>query len=206
GLTVGTVWWLGGRIWPSEVAAAVAVLADLVITGMLHVDGLCDAADGLLPHLEPSRRLEVMAAPDVGAFGVAALVAVLLLRFGAFSSTHPNPLLIGALWTASRTQMATVIVGVPYARHEGGLASAFLGGDPSRQLLAIAAGGTAVALALAALWHPLAGPLAVAAGTLAAAGVVVLACRRVGGFTGDVLGAAGMVGETVGLLVAAARW
>jgi adenosylcobinamide-GDP ribazoletransferase len=206
GLIVGGVWWLGGRIWPPGVAAAAAVVADLAVTGLLHVDGLCDAADGLLPHLEPSRRLEVMASPDVGAFGVTLVVAVLLLRFATLASLHPNPLLICALWTASRTQMAAVIVGVPYARHEGGLASAFLGADPIRQLLPIAAGGTAAALALAGLWRPLAGPLAVAAGMVAAAAVVMLARRRIGGFTGDVLGAAGLVGETAALLVAAARW
>ena len=206
GLAVGLVWWLGAQIWPPALAAAVAVVADLAVTGMLHVDGLCDAADGLLSHLEPSRRLDVMATPDVGAFGVTAAVAALLLRFGALASLHPNVLLVCALWTASRTQMAAVIVGVPYARHEGGLATAFLGPHPSRQLLPIAAAGTAVALALAAVWRPVAGPLAVAAGMVAAAAVVVLARRRVGGFTGDVLGAAGIVGETVGLLVAAARW
>lgn len=206
GLAVGAIWWLGGQIWSPAVAAAVAILADLAVTGMLHVDGLCDAADGLLSHLEPSRRLEVMAAPDVGAFGVTAVVAVILLRFAAFASLHPNVLLAGALWTASRTLMATVIVGVPYARREGGLASAFLTADPRRQLLPIAAAGTVVALLFAALWRPLAGPLAVAFGVLAAAAVIVLARRRLGGFTGDVLGAAGIVGETVGLLAAAARW
>ena len=45
-----------------------------------------------------------------------------------------------------------------------------------------------------------------AAGAVAAAGVIALARHQLGGFTGDVLGAAGIVGETVGLLVAAARW
>jgi adenosylcobinamide-GDP ribazoletransferase len=206
GLAVGTVWWVGGRFWPPAVAAGVAVVADLAVTGMLHVDGLCDAADGLLSHLEPARRLEVMAAPDAGAFGVTAVVAVLLLRFGVLASLHPNVLLVCAIWTSSRTQMATVIVGVPYARDEGGLASAFMSRDTTHQLLPIAAVGTAAALAAAALWRPLAGPVAVAAGMVAAAAVVLLARRRVGGFTGDVLGAAGIVGETVALLVAAVRW
>jgi adenosylcobinamide-GDP ribazoletransferase len=63
-----------------------------------------------------------------------------------------------------------------------------------------------LAVALAAAWRPAVGPAAVAAGTVAAAGVVWVAWRRVGGFTGDVLGAAGLVGETVGLLAAVARW
>jgi adenosylcobinamide-GDP ribazoletransferase len=48
--------------------------------------------------------------------------------------------------------------------------------------------------------------VAVAAGMLAAIGVVLFARRKLGGFTGDVLGAAGVVGETVALVVAAAKW
>jgi cobalamin synthase len=48
--------------------------------------------------------------------------------------------------------------------------------------------------------------VSLAAAIVAAAGVLLLAWRRVGGFTGDVLGASGLAGETVGLLVAAARW
>ena len=85
GLVLGAVWWGAERIWPAAVAAAIVVAADLALTGLLHVDGLADSADGLLPHLDRERRLEVMAAPDVGAFGVAAVVAVLLLRWAALA-------------------------------------------------------------------------------------------------------------------------
>jgi adenosylcobinamide-GDP ribazoletransferase len=208
GLAVGGVWWAASRAWPPTIAAALAVVADLILTGMLHADGLCDAADGLLPHLERGRRLEVMAAPDTGAFGVLVVVATVLVRWAALAALRPNPLLLAALWTASRTWMAMVVVGVPYARAgEGeGLASSFLADDSSGRLLPLATAGTAAALLIAVAWRPLVGPLALAAGALSAAAVVLLAWRRLGGFTGDVLGAAGVISETVGLLVAAARW
>jgi len=208
GLAVGGVWWIAGRAWPSTVAAGLAVVADLALTGMLHTDGLCDAADGLLPHLERRRRLEVMAAPDIGAFGVVVVVVTLLVRWAALAALRPNPLLVTALWTASRTWMAMVIVGVPYARADAGdgLASSFLAEGNTRRLVPLATGGMAAALLVAVAWRELVGPLALASGALAAAGVVWLAWRRVGGFTGDVLGAAGVIGETVGLVVAAARW
>jgi cobalamin synthase len=55
-------------------------------------------------------------------------------------------------------------------------------------------------------WRPVPGAVSLMSATLAGAAVLLLAVRRVGGFTGDVLGASGVVGETVGLLVAAARW
>jgi adenosylcobinamide-GDP ribazoletransferase len=201
GLVIGAVWWGAERVWPAAVAAAIVVVVDLALTGMLHVDGLADAADGLLPHLDRARRLEVMAAPDVGAFGVATVTGVLLLRWTALAVTAPSPLLLGGLWCASRTAMAVTARTVPYARPDG-LAAAFLG----RRALATALLGAALALALAFAGPGVAGVAAVGGVAIGAAAVVVLAWRRVGGFTGDVLGAAGVVGETTGLLVAAARW
>jgi adenosylcobinamide-GDP ribazoletransferase len=191
GAALGVVWWLAGELWPPFVAAAVVVAADLALTGLLHLDGLADAADGLLPHLSRERRLEVMAAPDVGAFGVGVAAAALLLRWSALAVLHPAPALLAGLWCASRTLMATVATTVPYAREEG-LATAFLGGAWTWP---IAIGGAVAAALLARV---------AAVGVLAGLVVVALAKRRIGGYTGDVLGAAGLVGETVGLLVAAA--
>ena len=201
GLVVGAVWWGAERVWPATVAAAIVVAVDLALTGLLHVDGLADAADGLLPHLDRARRLEVMASPDVGAFGVATVAGVLLLRWTALAVTAPSPLLLGGLWCASRTAMAVTARTVPYARPDG-LASAFLGG----RALTTAAVGAALAIALAFAGPGLAGAAAVGGVVVGAVAVVALAWRRIGGFTGDVLGAAGIVGETTGLLVAAARW
>ena len=200
GLGLGGVWWMADRLWDAPVAAAVVVAADLALTGMLHFDGLVDSADGLLPPLDAERRLEVMADPTTGAFGVGVAVAVLLLRWVSLAALTPSPALLGALWCASRLGMAQTARNVPYARRQG-LASAFL--EPGRRgfplvgvllgaVLVAAGGGDAV--------------LGVAVLALSSAGVVALAVRRVGGFTGDVLGAAGMVGETAGLLAAAARW
>lgn len=201
GLALGAIWWGAVRLWPAPVAAAVVVAVDLGLTGLLHVDGLMDSADGLLPHLGRDRRLEVMSTPDVGAFGVASAVVVLLLRWSALAVTSPAPLLLAALWCASRTAMVAVTRALPYARR-GGLATPFLGGASWR----VVAAGMAMATVLAGLWQPLAGPVAVGGAGLGAAVVAALARRRVGGFTGDVLGAGGMVAETVGLALTAARW
>jgi len=205
GVGVGTAWWAAGREWPLGVAAALAVAADLALTGLLHFDGLCDSADGLLPPLGRDRRLEVMAGPEVGAFAVAVAGVTLLLRWAAFASLRPSIALVAALWMASRTWMALAVVVVPYARPEGGLASAFRG---QRQPGVVPVGAAALLAAglLAATWRPVVGPAAVAAATVAAVAVLAFAWRRVGGFTGDVLGAAGVLGETVGLLVACGRW
>jgi adenosylcobinamide-GDP ribazoletransferase len=203
GLALGGIWWLAGRLWAAPVAAAVVVAADLALTGMLHLDGLVDSADGLLPPLaDRPRRLEVMADPATGAFGVGAAVAVLLLRWAALASLAPSALLLGALWCGSRLAMAVTAQWAPYARPGGGLASAFL--DPGGRRRSPPVAGIVLCAGLAVLGRgdAVVGVLALG---VAAAAVVGLAARRIGGFTGDVLGAAGMVGETVGLLAAAAH-
>jgi len=205
GTGLGAAWWAFGRVFPPLVAGGLVVAADLALTGMLHVDGLVDTADGVLPHLDRGRRLAVMAEPQVGAFGVTAAVAVLVLRFAALSSTVPasvvkGALLLGGIWAASRSIMALALVHLPYAR-ESGMATAFKGGHS----LAPALGLVVSAVALVA-WHPVAAA-AVLGGELAGAGaVLLLAVRRLGGQTGDVLGAAGLLGETLGLLLASAKW
>ncbi|MGO8859591.1 MAG: adenosylcobinamide-GDP ribazoletransferase [Acidimicrobiales bacterium] len=203
GFIVGGLWWVTAKAWPLPVAALLVVAADLGLTGMLHLDGLADSADGLLPHLSPERRLEVMREPTVGAFGAGTVGIVLLGRFAVFATLRPAPLLVAALWCVSRTSMAAVVERVPYARAQRGLPSAFIGSALPVLVVCLVVAGAA---ALAAGWAVPAGPVAVAASVVAFGTVVAFARRRIGGFTGDVLGAAGMVGETVGLLVAAARW
>src|SRR5580704_4194860 len=80
GALVGGAWWAAGRLWPPAVAALVAVAVDAGLTGCLHLDGLADSADGLIPPVTRERRFEIMADPRVGAFGAVALVVVLGLR------------------------------------------------------------------------------------------------------------------------------
>ena len=122
GAIVGGTWWLADQAFTPFLAAALAVAADLAITGMLHVDGLADSADGLLPHLDRDRRLAIMAQPDIGAFGVAAVGIALLLRVAALSSMAVDVGLVAGLWCASRSAMALVATTRPYARSGGGLA------------------------------------------------------------------------------------
>jgi adenosylcobinamide-GDP ribazoletransferase len=201
GLAVGAVWWAAGELWPPVIAALLAVAADAALTGMLHLDGLADAADGLLPPVDRSRRLAIMATPDIGAFGATALVLALAIRVASLAAVAPDPLLLAGLWAGSRAAMALTLAVVPYAR-ERGAASGFV--RPRVTALLV---GLCVALVVTVLAGGgvagIAGAVGLAAGFAA---VVALAVRRVGGYTGDALGAAGVVAETVGLLAVAARW
>jgi len=208
GLAVGGVWWLAARAWSPLAAAAVVVAVDVALTGYLHLDGLADTADGLLPPMPAARRLEVMSDPSIGAFGAVTLFTVVLARFGAFASMPAAPLVVGALWCGSRSAMAVVARTVRYAR-PGGLASAFVDRPGVGRLRGVAVPGlvgVALSLGLAVAGRGVHGVVALGAEMVGVVAVVALAQRRIGGFTGDVLGAAGVVGETLGLLALAAKW
>lgn len=209
GLALGGIWWLAAKVWSPIPTAAVVVVAELVITGMLHVDGLADAGDGLIAPLERHRRLEAMADPSIGAFGAITVSATLILRFAALTALRPAPLVLAGLWCASRTAMALIAITVPYARANG-IVSNFLGsrvhGGHRRATLMVSVCSGFVLAAVLVFPGPRGHGLAALGAELAViGGVVVLSIRRIGGFTGDVLGAAGVVGETVGLLVLATR-
>lgn len=199
GAALAGVWLVSVELWSPGVAAVLVVAADLAITGMLHVDGLADSADGLLPHLDGARRLAVMAAPDVGAFALAVVPVVLLARWAALATDLIEPLSLVAVWAASRTVLAVVPALVPYAR-AGGLASAMAPGARTGIAAWLVPAGAVLIVA-----QGLTGAVALGALLATAAAVVVLARRRIGGFTGDVLGAAAVLAETAALLALAAR-
>jgi adenosylcobinamide-GDP ribazoletransferase len=208
GAVLGRLWHDGGRRLGPLAAASVVVAADAVLTGALHLDGLADSADGLLAHVPRQRRLDIMAAPEIGAFGATTLCLNLLLRTSALSALRPSPAFLTSLYASSRSLMVLASRALPYARPGGGLASAFLapppptggGGTPAL----VAAGTIAAALAGERLRAGRGGATPLATGLAAGAGVLLLARRRLGGFTGDVLGAAAVVTETVAALAAVA--
>ena len=205
GLLEGVLWSGARRTWPALPAAAIIVSADAALTGALHLDGLADTADGLFAHVPKKDRLEIMAEPEVGTFGTVAVVISVVSRVAALNSIEPTPALLAALSCCSRSLMVLGSRVLPYAR-EAGLATPFLpAGDGPDPALRAAIGGITGSVLVAGLAHGRRGVLGIVAGSAAGAAVLLAARRRLGGFTGDVLGAAGMACETVGLVVSARR-
>ncbi len=214
GAAVGGAWWGASHLWSALIAAVLAVTVDLFLTGMLHFDGLADSGDGLLPPVDRPRRLEILRTPEVGAFGLVVVVIILALRVAAFAAvgsrvggvdelaTHAGLVgLVAAIWAVSRCLVAGALGVQPYARSTG-LAERFV--DRRSSLIALVAAPVAVAGGMVvAGWV---GAVSVVAAAIGGVAVLALSQRRLGGFTGDTLGAAIVVGETVGLLIAAAQW
>lgn len=191
-------------------ALVVALLA--LLTRGLHLDGLSDLADGLGSYRTPERAREVMKQPDVGALGLAAVVLVLLVQVAALTAClsvgRGGTALLVAVVTARVAVTAACTTGIPAASATGlgalvagtvrrgvapalGLATAVVG----VAALAVETGGDGLLLVL-----PVA---AVAAALLAAAALRRHAVRRIGGVTGDVLGASVEVTTAVVLVVLA---
>ena len=216
GFAVGGIWWLADKAWPAAAAAAVALAADVALTGYLHLDGLADTADGILPPLEHDQRLAAMSDPAVGAFGMVTVGVVLLLRFGAFASTRAAPLVVASLWCGvRRTAMAVVreVLSLCPSWGFGSRITSRIAAPPTRALSRrdealwfrhswawCSVSASRLGHQACTLWPRLGLKF------LAAGAVALFSRRRIGGFTGDVLGAAGVIGETVGLLVLAAKW
>jgi len=172
---------------PPLLGAILAVAVMALATGALHEDGLADCADGLGGGHDRAGRLRIMRDSRLGSYGALALVLVTLWRVGALTAL-PEALAGAALIAcaaAARWAAALLAAALPPANPEGQSAAA---GRPG--WIAVAA-GLLLCLVLAALLLPATAMAVPVLAALAAAGLAGLAAaRRIGGQTGDVLGAA----------------
>jgi adenosylcobinamide-GDP ribazoletransferase len=182
-------------------AAAVTVALGVLLTRALHVDGLADTVDGLGSYRDAESALTIMRRPDVGPFGVAAVVLALLIQVAAATAAfaRPWPAALATVVTAVATGRLAVTLacrrGVPAARPEGlGALVAGTVAGPWAAPGSIAVGAAAVFAVPGRAWL---GPVAVLAGLAAAILLTGHATRRLGGITGDVLGAVVEVATTV---------
>jgi adenosylcobinamide-GDP ribazoletransferase len=183
---------------PALAAGALAVGLAALLTGALHYDALADTADAFGAS-DRERALDIMRDHAIGAFGALALIVVCLLDaalLGALAAEDHAALVGLAAGACARAGMLFPALALPYAR----------AGDGEGWLLAgvgavpvLAAGAIACLLSLPAGWAGLAGLLAAAALVLAAS---LVAARKFGGVTGDVLGSTAKLAETSALLAA----
>jgi adenosylcobinamide-GDP ribazoletransferase len=189
-------------------AAALGVAALVLVTGGLHEDGFADVADGFGGGATRERKLEIMRDSRIGTYGALALGLSLLLRVFALAAlAERSTALAAAAMVAtgglSRPAGLAPLLMLAPAR-PGGLGAAMpLPSPPAR---ATAAALAALLSFAPAFFGPTPGQIVIAdlAAALAAVLVARLAERQIGGYTGDVLGAAQQVAEIAGLLALSA--
>ena len=191
-------------VLPQPIPVVVGLAAAALITGALHEDGLADTADGLFGGTTPERRLEIMKDSRIGTFGVLVLLIAIAFKAAALIPLDPmsaaRTLVVahaGARLAAVAAMWALPYAGDPTVAKSGPLATAVRSSE-----LGIATVFTgAIGFACLAPATLIAGFIA---GLLAAACVTILAKRRIGGITGDVLGATEQTFEAAFLVAASA--
>lgn len=200
GLIAGCVWGVALQFVGSGIAAGLALATGILLTGALHEDGLADTCDGIGGGATRERALEIMRDSRIGAFGAIGLVFSIGLRWTALAVLTPwaGFAALIAVHVIGRTMIVAALAATEYAREDGTARGVAGGVDPGEA--AIAFGLMFILVCMFAGW---AGFYAICLGGLAGALTIAFLVRKLGGYTGDGLGAVEQVTEIAALVTLA---
>ncbi len=179
---------------PEFVTALLLVTMSIIVTGALHEDGLADVADGFYGGKTSERRLEIMKDSAIGSYGTLALIVSVLMRIAFYMdilselSPAASIAVLAGTEAASRAVLVKFWQTLPSAR-EGGVAD--LAGTPTANAanFALAIGAAAFILTYGAAGGPFAVIVPACLAALIFYGFSALCREKIGGQTGDTLGA-----------------
>lgn len=183
-----------GNAWPQG-AALIVLLGGTFLTRAIHLDGLADWADGFWASRDRKKVLEVMKDPQTGTFGTVVLLLVLIVKWVCFTrliSLRAADWIIAA-YVISRASQVHLAVSFPCARSEPGTGSPFIEfAQPRHAVLTFL---SALVILLAGFRLP--GVMGLVVGWLIARLFGTWCLKRIGGVTGDILGAGSEIIETI---------
>tara|TARA_R110000787_G_scaffold15088_25_gene46521 strand:- start:6511 stop:7299 length:789 start_codon:yes stop_codon:yes gene_type:complete len=203
GLLSAMVLMLACQFWPPGVAVLLSMTFSLLLTGAFHEDGLADSADGFGGGLDRKRVLEIMKDSRIGTYGAAALLIALLLKFSLLSAiaTASVSLAMAALFlahTVSRAGALSVMLRLDYVRMDDSARAKPVAQSMGLVEWQVGAATGAIALLLAWALSSISLPAVIALlGVVAASTLACIAYfrKRIGGYTGDCLGATQQIVE-----------
>ena len=205
GLILAGLNWLFSLFLPAPITNGLLIVALVVITGALHLDGFVDTCDGIAGHKPVEERWRVMHDSRAGAFGIVGVFLLLLVKYASLSSV-PESMLMATLVlmpVVSRWAMVYTVFAYPYARDEG-LGKIFKQGTGWPGLATATVTTLAAGIGLAWLadigYFYLAGPAIMLAVGIMAVTMATYFKRKFSGLTGDTYGAVNEVAE-VGVLI-----
>lgn len=208
GLIGAAVYWLAAQLLPVDLAVVLAMAATIRATGAFHEDGWADTCDGLGGGWTKDQALAIMKDSRIGSYGAIGLVLLLLAKYLALADLGADddyPVLAALLVAhpLSRLAAVSVMAVLDYARSDDSAKSAPVARRPDAGELGIAT--------LAGVLPLLLLPAAAALTALGLAAVVVVMAlrtfaRRLGGYTGDTLGAVQQLSEIAIYLGVLAAW
>ena len=203
GLILGLILWGTAQVFtgffPEAVADGLVISLLVILTGAFHLDGLADTLDGLAFGRSPESRLQIMKEHPIGSFGVVGLIVALGLKFTAYHSLPADwagTAFILALMLG-RGSMVQVLYRSPYARPEGGLGKIFKEHLGKRELII----STATSLAFSLFFFRVWGFFLWLATVIFSGWLEIYFKKKIGGVTGDILGTANELNETLTLLL-----
>lgn len=212
GLAIGSaaalIFWLSAQLWSPWIAAILTLIFTALLTGAFHEDGLADYCDGIGGASTPARALEIMKDSRIGSYGALALCLATALKLAALGTMAVTlaPVALILAHVIGRVCSCCVLASLVYVRDDGKskpLAESMRAGELAFVLFTLAA-----SIALVGLWQPhvlgLVG-LALVLSTISTLAIARQMLRRIGGFTGDALGAVEQLGECAVLLAFASH-
>lgn len=200
GIIIAVIDYVVAFVLPPYPASAITVIALTGISGGLHMDGLADTADGFFSARPRDKILAIMKDSRTGVMGVIAVVFVILLKFSLLLSLA-LPFRFGIIMLmplAGRCSFVIMMTALPYVRSEGGIATVFGGGKTSLNVIWVSA-----FLIIAGLIVGYGVGLFACISSLIIAALFSLYCfRKIGGYTGDTLGALCEITEIAPAMVA----
>ena len=202
------VWWGAQWLWPAPVAVGVSMAATVWLTGAFHEDGWADTCDGLGGAVSKDKALAIMKDSRLGTYGVTGLALMLALKAACLWALLPAAVPAVLIWTHAVSRLAPLALmrTLRYAGDAEHAKAKPMAQQLSRASLAIAAGSVALlALGLGVMDAGGVMPSAwMGFSLLGAAGATVvmgrILHRRLGGYTGDGLGASQQLAELCSLL------
>ena len=213
GLAAATLW-LGALVLPLSLAVALSMLGGILVTGAFHEDGLSDFADGMGGGYTRDKILAIMKDSHAGAYGVIAIVLALLIKFQALlslSGTH-SAAYVAAVYIAahgvSRLMAVSIMLTQQYVRADDSARARHAAQALSRSSFAVALLSCAAAVALL----PMTGASTVSVISALTCALLLrmylawLLRKKLGGYTGDCLGAVQQITEIGFYLGLLATW
>lgn len=202
GAIAGTALLVSAAFFPEPLPAVIGLAIAVLLTGALHEDGLADTADGLGGGVTRERRIEILRDSRIGTYGVLALIAVFAFKGAALTALDPSSAarVLIAAHAIARLGAVLGIVALPYAGGENAKVS-----TPASKM-------TGGEIAIAILFGVLPGLIVLQFNVflictvfamIAPVAIAFIAHRRIGGYTGDILGAIEQVFEAAFIVVAA---
>jgi adenosylcobinamide-GDP ribazoletransferase len=197
GVVSGLAGWAATVIFPVPLAVLICMLSTVVVTGGFHEDGLADAADGLFGGHTPARRLEIMKDSRIGTYGAVALWFTLAARFLLLQELWRHAsgpwfvCMLAAAHTLGRGATVLLLQALPYVSGAESKSRGFAERLTPRQLAFTLLLPAAVVFVLPGPC----GPSCLIAATLVAVCAGQWFRNKIGGITGDCLGATNQLVE-----------